>query len=64
MSKPSLISTMTEAGIAYYGKGKNPYDVIRLTKNKLPIGSVIRRELEKVLKQDIEYLKKAFNYLA
>jgi hypothetical protein len=54
---------MTEAGIAYYGKGKNPYDVIRLTKNKLPMGSVIRRELETVLKQDIEYLKKAFNYL-
>jgi hypothetical protein len=54
---------MTEAGIAYYGKGKNPYDVIRLAKNKLPIGSVIRRELETVLKQDLEYLKKAFNYL-
>lgn len=63
MRKLSLISTMTEAGIAHYGKGKSPYDVIRAAKNKAPMGSVFRRELETILKQDIAYLERAFTYL-
>ena len=63
MKKPSLISTMTEAGIAHYGGGKNPRDVIRAAKNKASIGSVFRRELETILKQDTSYLEKAFDYL-
>ena len=63
MSKPSLISTMTDAGIAYYGGGKKPHDVIRAAKNQAFAGSVFRRELEAVLKQDLAYLEKAFGYL-
>lgn len=63
MSRPSLITTMTEAGIAYYGKGKSPYDVIRTAKNKAHPGSSFKRELETLLKQDINYLIKAFDYL-
>ena len=61
--KNSLISTMTEAGIAHYGGGKSPYDIIRAAKNKAPMGSAFRRELETVLKQDKVYLEKAFGYL-
>lgn len=63
MRKLSLISTMTEAGIAHYGGGKSPYDVIRAAKNKAPMGSVFRRELETILKQDMAYLNRAFKYI-
>jgi hypothetical protein len=63
VNKPSLISTMTDAGIAHYGGGKNPRDIIRAAKNNAPIGSVFRRELEAVLKQDTPYLEKAFGYI-
>jgi hypothetical protein len=54
---------MTEAGIAYYGRGKSPYDVIRTAKNKANPGSSFKRELETLLKQDTNYLIKAFDYL-
>ena len=63
MSKPTLISTMTEAGIAYYGGGKDPREVIRAAKNRASMGSVFRRELETILKQDMIYLDRAFSYL-
>lgn len=60
--KQSLISILIEAGIAYYMQA-DPFAVIRKYKNQVPVGSVLRRELETILKQDTKYIKLAVDYL-
>lgn len=58
MTKPTLIDTMLNAGIAFY-MGADLYLVIRNAKNKCPNGSSTRRELETILKQDVKYIERA-----
>ena len=51
----TLIEIMAEVGIAIELKS-DPYRVLRLRKNRMRQGSSMRRALETLLKQDIDYL--------
>ena len=57
-SKFSLIEIMAEVGIALE-LGGDPYRVLRLRKNALNPGSSLRRGIEAIMKENINYLRKA-----
>ena len=54
----TLIEIMAEVGIAIE-LNSDPYRVLRLRKNQINQGSSVRRAVELLIKQDVEYLKAA-----